>query len=63
MKRILVIVSAFLMAMGCGTLGRTPEEENHIAQLVQQRLDERTFTINVHYMMPLPVPAKPLNEL
>lgn len=51
------------MAMGCGTLGRTPEEENHIAQLVQQRLDERTFTIDVNYMMPLPVPAKPLNEL
>ena len=62
MKQILIIASAILLAAGCGMLGRTPEEENRIAELVQQKLDARAFKIDINYMMPQKGPSKTITD-
>ena len=46
---ILLVLS---LASGCASLKQTPEEKARIAQLVNQRLDEHRYQINIDYMTP-----------
>ena len=47
---------ALLLMVGCGGLRMTPEqkqaEKERVASLVQKKLDERAFVIDVNYMIP-----------
>jgi len=54
MKRFHVIaLLALLLATGCGAARQTSSDAQQDAQLVQQKLDARSFTIDVNYMIPL----------
>ena len=54
MKHKLIILTAFsLLLCSCGAFRQTPEEKQHIAQVVSQRLDAMDFRIDIDYMMPL----------
>ena len=62
MKRFIIIVSALLAAVGCGTLGQTPEERQADAMQVRQRLDSRAYVIDINYMIPLRGSARALTS-
>ena len=51
-----ILAAAALLASGCGALFQTPEEkaaeDARVAALVPQRLDARSYRINVNYMQP-----------
>ena len=62
MRQIITIVSALLLAVGCGALGQTPEAREAEAEQIRQRLDNRSFVIDVNYMIPLRGPGKTLTS-
>lgn len=47
------IIAIAILLTGCGALRQTPEEQQRIAQLVNQRLDEKAYRVDVNYMIPL----------
>lgn len=49
---LLLIAATVLLAGGCASLKQTPEEKARMAQLVDQRLNDRQFRINIDYMSP-----------
>lgn len=51
-KLVCAIAFTALLAGGCAALRQTPEEKEHIAQVVNQRLDERQYVIDIEYMNP-----------
>lgn len=46
-------VFALFLAVACGSLNRTPQEEQEEARLVQEKLDARNYRIDIDYMIPL----------
>ena len=55
MKNLSIIAltaMAVLLTAGCASLRQTPEEKERIAELVNQRLDQRQFRIDIDYMSP-----------
>ncbi len=61
MKKTIVLAFAFILAVGCGLLHRTPEEEKQIARQVRQQLDARTYKIRVDFMMPMRGGTEPVS--
>lgn len=51
-----------LFSVACGTLSQTPEERRHNEELVLQRLDNRSYTIDINYMIPLRGPGRALTS-
>lgn len=47
------IIAIALLLAGCGTLRQTPEEQQRIARLVNHRLDDKAYRVDVNYMIPL----------
>lgn len=62
MRQIITIVSALLLAMGCGALSQTPQEREAEAEQIRQRLDSRAFVVDINYMIPLRGPASSLTS-
>ena len=62
MKQFIIIVSALLVAVGCGTMGQTPEERQAEARQVQELLDGRAYVIDINYMIPLRGPGRALTS-
>ena len=62
MKQFVIIVSALLVAVGCGTLGQTPEDRQAEAEQIRQLLDSRTYVIDITYMIPLRGPGRALTS-
>ena len=60
MKRFQVVIAflALLLATGCGTARQTSSDAQQDTRLVQQKLDSRSFTIDINYMIPLRGPAR-----
>lgn len=50
--RFPLILLAVVLTAGCASLRQTPEEKERIATLVDQRLNDRQFRIDVDYMTP-----------
>ena len=50
---MLAVLLATLLVSACGIFSQTPEEVQRTAQIVRERLDNRTYTIDVDYMIPL----------
>ncbi len=57
MRKVLILLSMLVLFSACGTARLTPEQKREqaarTAQLVNQRLDARTYRISVDYMYPL----------
>ena len=54
-------VMAITLFVSCGTTRQTPRQqaqEKQAAQAVQQKLDERSYQIDVNYMMPMRGPSQ-----
>lgn len=49
---LVALAFAALLTAGCAALRQTPEEQERIAQLVDQRLNDRQYRIDVDYMTP-----------
>lgn len=49
---LLAVAAAAVLVTGCASLKQTPQEKERIAQLVDQRLDQRQFRIDIDYMSP-----------
>ena len=54
-------VFALFLAVACGSLNRTPQEEQEEARLVQEKLDARNYRIDIDYMIPLREGSRPVN--
>ena len=62
MKQFFALTMALVLATACGIFGQTPEERRQIADEVQQKLDERSFEIDINYMIPLRGTGKAVNS-
>lgn len=63
MKRILFLaLLAFTAFTACGVAGQTAQQQQQTAQAIQQMLDQRSYSIDVYYMIPLRGPAKSVTE-
>ena len=66
MRRLLILFSVLVLVGACGTVRLTPEQKREqaarTAQLVNQRLDARTYRISVDYMYPLRGRSKALTD-
>lgn len=49
---LILIAAVALLTAGCASLRQTPEEKERIAELINQRLDQRQFRIDIDYMSP-----------
>ena len=47
-----IFLAAVVLTGGCASLRQTPEEKARMAQLVDQRLNDRCFRIDIDYMTP-----------
>lgn len=63
---LLAVTAALLLLTGCGSAKMTPqqkkEQEARIASLVWEKLDARSFTIDVDFMTPLRGGGRALNS-
>ena len=48
----IVLLAAILLAGGCASLRQTPEEKERIANLVDERLNDGRYRIDIDYMIP-----------
>lgn len=53
MNRFFAIAAAILMLSGCAALRMTPEQEARQKQLVEEKIQNRQFTISIDRMLPM----------
>ena len=63
MKRIILfIAAAMILFPACGVIASTSQVDEQTAAAVWKKLDDRNFTIDVTYMIPLRGPGKSVTE-
>ena len=65
MKQLFIcaLAAAALLLSGCGILGQeSPEEQARTAALVEQRLDARSFRVDIESMIPMRGPRRMLTS-